>query len=123
GRIRSGDNCGLACDWWRDAEADFDLAQDLGFKALRLSVEWSRIQPAENVWDESAIRRYREMLQGLLDRRIRPFVSLHHFTNPQWFEAQGAFLSEQAVARFKAFAKYVVLQLGDLCQDWVTFNE
>ncbi|PYX80796.1 MAG: hypothetical protein DMG70_22125 [Acidobacteria bacterium] len=40
GRIESGERCGLACDWWNNAERDFDLARDLGLNALRLSVEW-----------------------------------------------------------------------------------
>ena len=42
GRIRSGDRSGQACDWWNNAERDFDLAQEMGLNALRLSVEWSR---------------------------------------------------------------------------------
>ena len=46
GRIKSGDSCGKACDWWENAERDFDIARDLGLKALRLSLEWSRIEPA-----------------------------------------------------------------------------
>ena len=29
GRIKSGDRAGLACDWWRNAEQDFDRAQHL----------------------------------------------------------------------------------------------
>ena len=45
GRIKSGDACGQACDWWENAERDFDIARDLGVKALRLSLEWSRIEP------------------------------------------------------------------------------
>jgi len=39
GRIKSKDCVGRACDWWRNAEQDFDLAQSLGVNALRLSVE------------------------------------------------------------------------------------
>jgi len=45
GRIKSGDCVGAACDWWNNAEQDFDLAKSLGVNALRLSVEWSRIEP------------------------------------------------------------------------------
>src|SRR3954466_14370340 len=45
GKIRSGDRPGCACDWWRNAERDFALAKDLGVNALRLSVEWSRLEP------------------------------------------------------------------------------
>ena len=38
GRIKSGEHCGQACDWWRNAERDFDLARGLGLNAMRLSV-------------------------------------------------------------------------------------
>ncbi len=123
GRIKSKDSCGLACDWWQNAEQDFDLAQSLGVNALRLSVEWSRIEPEEGKWDEAALERYRQMLQGLHARGIRPFVTLHHFTNPIWFEEKGAFAVKGSVPLFQRFSRRVVEALGDLCRDWVTFNE
>jgi beta-glucosidase len=123
GRIRTGERAGLACDWWRNAERDFDLARELGLNALRLSVEWSRVEPEEGRFDEKALLRYREMLQALRARGIRPFVCLHHFTNPLWFEAKGAFLADDAVARFERYVERVVEALSDLCTDWLTFNE
>jgi len=123
GRIKSKDCCGLACDWWRNAELDFDLAQSLGVNALRLSVEWSRIEPQQGAFDDDALSRYREMLQGLRDRGIRPFITLHHFTNPLWLETKGAFLNGDSVALFERFTRRVVERLGDLCRDWATFNE
>jgi beta-glucosidase len=123
GRIKSGDHVGLACDWWRNAEQDFDQAQSLGITALRLSLEWSRIEPEEGRWDTAALGRYREMLKALGRRRIRPFVTLHHFTNPLWFEAKGAFASPESVRLFQRFTQRVIAGLGDLCTDWTTFNE
>jgi beta-glucosidase len=123
GRIKSKDFVGFACDWWRNAERDFDLAQALGVNALRLSVEWSRIEPKEGQWDESALARYRQMLKALQSRNIRPFVTLHHFTNPQWFEAKQGFANPESVRLFQRFTQRVIGSLGDLCRDWVTFNE
>lgn len=123
GRIKSGDCSGLACNWWANADPDFDLAQQMGINALRLSVEWSRIEPEEGRWDPLALERYRVLLAGLVRRGIRPIVCLHHFTNPSWFEAQGAFVHPQAPSRFERFTRYVVSGLRDLCQCWVTFNE
>jgi len=52
-----------------------------------------------------------------------PMVSLHHFTHPQWFEAERAFLGGRAEERFERFAAFLVAELGDLCRHWVTFNE
>ena len=123
GRIRSGDTCGAACGWWENADPDFDLARDMGVNALRLSIEWSRIEPEEGKWDAQALDRYRSLLEGLRSRDIRPIVCLHHFTNPCWFEAQGAFLNPNARVQFERFTRYVVSALGDLCDCWVTFNE
>ncbi|HEX7284862.1 MAG TPA: family 1 glycosylhydrolase, partial [Candidatus Angelobacter sp.] len=123
GRIKSGDRAGAACDWWRNAERDFDLARQLGVNALRLSVEWSRIEPEEERWDEAALARYRQMLEGLRARGMRPFVTLHHFTNPLWLEKKGAFQTPESVALFERYTRRVVAALGDLCSDWITFNE
>ncbi len=55
GRIKSGDRCGRACDWWENAERDFDIARDLGIQTLRLSLEWSRIEPEENRFDPASL--------------------------------------------------------------------
>lgn len=123
GRIKSRDQLGLACDWWRNAEQDFDLAQSLGINALRLSLEWSRIEPSEGQWNDEALERYRKMLKGLQERGIRPFVTLHHFTNPLWLEALGGWARPASIPYFERFTRRVIASLGDLCSDWSTFNE
>src|SRR5256886_5195663 len=123
GRIRSGEFSGNACDWWNNAEHDFDLAQVMGLNALRLSVERSRIEPRRDRWDTAALNRYRAMLNALRQRNIQPMVCLHHSTHPRWFEQDGAFLAPNAAERFELFNRRVVEELGDLCQHWVTFNE
>lgn len=123
GHIRSRDRSGKACDWWTSTEVDFDLAKGLGINSLRLSVEWSRIEPVEGAFSESALQRYRKMLTDLHRRGIAPAVTLHHFTNPRWFEQKGAFLNPDAPAMFERFCRKVVEAMGDLCSFWITFNE
>jgi len=123
GGIRSGDSCRDACGWWHSAERDIELCKGLGLNAIRISVDWGRIEPTECTWDRQSIHRYRSLLQAIRAAGMRPFVTLHHFTHPVWFEEQGAFLSPRAVERFAAFAERSVGELGDLCTDFVTFNE
>ncbi|MCS6774271.1 MAG: glycoside hydrolase family 1 protein [Thermoflexales bacterium] len=123
GNIHGGDRAGLACDWWRNAEADFDRMVELSLNAHRLSVEWSRIEPREGYFDDAAIDRYRQMLLGLRRRGIEPMVTLHHFTNPIWLEEQGAWENVQVVPKFERFVIHVVRSLGDLCDVWCTINE
>lgn len=123
GHIKTGERSGLACDWWNHAEQDFDHARTMGLNALRLSLEWSRIEPQPGIWDDAALARYRAMLQALRDRGIRPMVTLHHFTHPIWFEEQGGWLASDAVDRFVRYVEIVVTQMGDLCDLWCTINE
>jgi beta-glucosidase len=87
------DRSGLACDWWRNAEGDFDLMAEMGHNTHRLSVEWSRIEPEEDTFDPAAIARYREMLTGLRERGIEPIVALFHFTTPLWLARNGGWKS------------------------------
>ncbi|MBI2247550.1 MAG: glycoside hydrolase family 1 protein [Armatimonadetes bacterium] len=123
GRIKNGDRSGRACDWWDHAERDFDLAAKLHQNAHRLSVEWSRIQPAPDRWDEEAIGRYREMLYALRQRGIQPMVTLHHFTNPLWFADRGGWERDDAAMLFARFVERVVPPLAEFADLWCTLNE
>src|SRR5699024_7797816 len=66
---------------------------------------------------------YREEIRDLLDRGIRPLVTLHHFTNPMWFQELGEFTNPDAPEMFLRFVHAAVTHLGDLVTDWITINE
>ncbi len=123
GRIWQGQKSGLACDWWRNAERDFDIMVELGQNAHRMSVEWSRIEPEEGRFDADALARYREMISGLRERGIEPMVTLHHFTEPLWFWRRGSWLHPRALDAFRRYVAHVVDGLGDLVHFWCTINE
>lgn len=115
--------CGKACDHYNRYEEDFDIAKELGHNAHRFSVEWSRIEPEEGKFSAEAIEHYRNVLQALKDREIKPFVTLWHFTVPLWFSESGGFERRDSPEIFARYAKYVVEQLGDLCDHFSTMNE
>jgi beta-glucosidase len=123
GAIWKGDRSGLACDWWRNAEGDFDLMARMGHNTHRLSVEWSRIEPEEGVFDPEAVARYRQMLMALRQRGIEPMVTLFHFSSPLWLARRGGWQNPNAVERFRRFVQHTVGELGDLVRLWCTINE
>lgn len=57
GRILNQHKSGLACNWWdlEVAKADLGVAAEMGTRAHRLSVEWSRIEPEPSVFDQNAL--------------------------------------------------------------------
>lgn len=124
GRIAEGHTSGLACDWWGGRwREDFDRAEADGQNAHRLSIAWSRIQPAPDRWDEEALDRYREMLIGLRDRKMTPMVTLHHFSEPLWVAERGGWENAEIVDLFAAFVRRAVEALSPYCNLWVTINE
>jgi beta-glucosidase len=115
--------CGRACDHYNRFEADFDLAAELGHTAHRFSIEWARIEPEEGKFDMEEIEHYRQVLQALKDRNIKPFVTIWHFTLPQWFAESGSFERADSPEIFARYALFVVAELGDLCDHFSTMNE
>jgi beta-glucosidase len=123
GRIKGGDVSGLACDHYNRFDSDFALAQELGHNAHRLSVEWSRIEPEEGRWDMKEVAHYRQVMESLHRHGMVPMVTLHHFTNPIWFERQGGWSNPRSVELIARFSGFIARELGDLVPFWFTINE
>ncbi len=124
GLSHNGDTGDIACDHYHRWTADFDLLAELGVNHYRLSVSWSRLQPAgRGALNEEAVEFYRAQLRGLADRGIRPLVTLYHWDLPQPLEDEGGWPVRSTAVAFGEFATEVVRRLGDLATDWVTLNE
>jgi beta-glucosidase len=102
---------------------DFALLRSLGHNAHRLSLEWSRIEPAPGEFSRAALSHYRRVLTALADSELIGFVTLHHFTLPRWFAAQGGWLAPDAIGLFTRYTERVVAELGDLMPFVCTINE
>ncbi len=117
------EQCGQACNSYNLYEKDFDLAKEMNHNAHRFSIEWSRINPKEGVFDEKEIEHYRKVIRALKTRGIKPFVTLHHFTIPIWFSKKGGWKNKKASQYFAEYAEYVLKELGNEAEFWMTINE
>ena len=123
GHIKGGDVSGIACDHYNRFDSDFALAQELGHNAHRLSVEWSRIEPEEGRWDMKEVAHYRQVMESLHRHGLTPMVTLHHFTNPVWFERLGGWLNPRSVELIARYSGFIAKELGDLVPFWSPINE
>ena len=120
---KSGQSSGIACDHWNRKEEDLELIQNLNVTHYRFSLEWSRIEPTMGEWDEDAIAWYSDLVDRLLERGIQPMVTLHHFTNPLWWEDLGAFEKESNIIYWIRFSSRMFEALSDRVEWWCTINE
>jgi beta-glucosidase len=75
--------CDTARSWnYEYYEKDFELARCIGLNTFRISIEWARLEPKKNVWDHKALLNYKQMIQTMRDKGLRPIITLNHLTLP-----------------------------------------
>lgn len=114
---------GDACDHYHRYREDFDILKSLNLNTYRFSIEWSRIEPEEGVFDERALNHYRNMIKELQRRGIEPFVTLWHWTLPLWLVKKGGLLARDFAPLFVRYSEQVVKALGNDVTFWITLNE
>jgi beta-glucosidase len=115
--------CGRAAGHWERFYDDIPLIQDVGASAYRLSIEWARVEPRPGEWDDEALKGYRERLEALVKAGIRPVVTLHHFTHPQWFHDQTPWHEPSSLGSWERYAKKCAELLEGLDVAVTTINE
>lgn len=114
---------GRAVDHYERYEQDFDLLEQLHMNAFRFSVEWSRIEPEQGVWNVEAIAHYKKYIESLHRRGIEPIMTLFHFSLPLWFAELGGFEKRRNIDHFMRFAEKVIEELGANVRYVITMNE
>ncbi|MFJ9180335.1 GH1 family beta-glucosidase [Streptomyces sp. NPDC102360] len=124
GRTAGGDTGDIAVDHYHRYRDDVALMADLGLASYRFSVSWSRVQPTGR---GPAVQRgldfYRRLVDELLGRGIKPFVTLYHWDLPQELEDAGGWPERETAYRFAEYAAMVGEALGDRVENWITLNE
>jgi len=114
---------GIACDSYNRYKEDFDLAQKMHNNAIRISVEWARIEPERGKFDQNELDHYKKVLVAAKERGLKTYVTLHHFTNPLWFAKKGGWLNLKSSWYFARYAKKCAQELGLLTDCFFTINE
>jgi beta-glucosidase/6-phospho-beta-glucosidase/beta-galactosidase len=113
---------GAATGFWDGFEDQLDLVVAMGLTSLRLSIEWTRVEPERGEFDPAAIGHYRRILEAVRARGLRPLVTLHHFTHPAWL-GPDPWLDDHGWRALARWYEFAVTTFGDLCDTWITSNE
>ncbi|XP_031116011.1 beta-glucosidase 18-like isoform X1 [Ipomoea triloba] len=126
GKIQNGDNGNVADDHYHRYLEDIDLMHDLGLDAYRFSISWTRILPKGRFGgvNQAGIEFYNKVIDNLLSKGIKPFVTIHHHDHPQELEDRyGGWLSSEMQEDFVYFAEICFESFGDRVKYWITINE
>ncbi|MDJ1137522.1 glycoside hydrolase family 1 protein [Streptomyces iconiensis] len=119
----AGTPSGDAADSYHRWREDMDLLSELGFNAYRFSIEWARVEPVRGRVSRAALAHYRRMVEGARQRGLEPVVTLHHFTVPAWFSANGGWTAPEAAELFAGYVRTVAPLVAQGVRYVVTLNE
>ena len=123
-RIRDGSSGDPGADHYNRWEEDLDLMAELGLGAYRFSVAWPRIQPlGSGAVNQKGVDFYRRLVDGLVERGIKPGITLYHWDLPQPLQDAGGWPARETAYRFADYARIMFDALGDTDADWFTINE
>ncbi len=115
--------CNEACKHYEMLDQDIELLKELGIKAFRFSIEWSRIEPIEGNYDTDAINHYVEKAKKLIANNITPIITFHHFTTPEWLYNKDSWLNPNVDNYFDNYVEKLMEYLPNEIEYFNTINE
>ncbi|MFL6114750.1 MAG: GH1 family beta-glucosidase [Catenulispora sp.] len=124
GKVVNGDTGDIAADHYHRFRDDVALMAQLGLGAYRFSLSWSRVRPGgAGAPNAAGLDFYSRLVDELLDKGIRPVITLYHWDLPQELEDAGGWGIRATSERFAEYAAIAADRLGDRVQLWTTLNE
>lgn len=123
GHIIDGSDPDISTRHREHLQEDTELMHSMGIRHYRFGLEWARIEPAPGEFCSGEFQKIREEIELLQSKGISVLVTLHHFSNPMWFENKGGFKNKDCIPEFLRLTERVVDELGDIVSEYITINE
>lgn len=113
-------------DFYHRYQEDIKLMAEMGFKAFRMSIAWSRIFPNgdDAQPNEAGLAFYDRVFDECAKYGIEPVVTLSHYEMPIALTIkQNGWASRDTIAAFTKYTETVFNRYQHKVKYWMTFNE
>lgn len=113
-------------DFYHHYKEDLALFAEMGFKALRVSIAWSRIFPTgeEQEPNEKGLEFYDNLFKEMKKYNIEPIVTLSHYEMPLALSVKyNGWVERKVIDDFVRFSNVCFNRYKDYVKYWLTFNE
>lgn len=114
----------VACDHYHRFREDVALMKQLGHRAYRFSISWTRLFPeGTGTLNEKGAQFYSDLIDCLLENGIEPHITLFHWDYPYALHKKGGWLNDDSIGWFADYAAKVVELYSDRAEYFITMNE
>lgn len=113
----------VASDFYHKYKEDIRLFSEMGLKAYRFSIAWTRILPdGVGEINPKGIEFYKNVIQECKKYDIEPVVTMYHFDLPYCLEEKGGWSNRDTIDAFVNYAKVLFENFSEV-KYWLTINE
>ncbi|MDD3261482.1 MAG: GH1 family beta-glucosidase [Oscillospiraceae bacterium] len=124
GRIQGGQTGQVACDHYHRFKQDITLMKEIGIKAYRFSISWTRVLPhGTGEVNEAGLQFYEELVDELLANGIMPYATLFHWDYPAELQQKGGWLNPESPEWFENYVTILAKRFRGKIKHYFTINE
>ncbi|MEM6388045.1 MAG: GH1 family beta-glucosidase [Pseudomonadota bacterium] len=124
GNVVRGEDCARACEHYHHLEEDLDLLAGLNVDVYRFSTSWARVLPeGRGTVNEVGLDFYDRLVDGLLERGIKPALTLYHWELPSALADLGGWRNRDISGWFSDYTQLIAARLGDRLWSVAPINE
>ena len=123
GNVVRAEDGRIACDHYHRWPADLDLLKMGNFDAYRFSTSWARVMPDGRTVNPQGLDFYDKLVDGMLERGLKPFQTLYHWEMPSALADLGGWTNRDTCNHFADFAEVISRRIGDRVATTATINE
>lgn len=117
-------NFKICSDHYHKFKEDIKLLSELGLKAYRFSIAWTRILPnGFGKINEKGLEFYSNLIDELLKYNIEPIITMYHFDLPYELEKIGGWENAKIIDYFEEYARILFENFGNRVKYFLTINE
>ncbi len=113
-------------DFYHTYKEDLKLLKELGFKAFRTSISWSRIFPNgdESEPNEKGLQFYDNLIDEIIRNGMEPVITMYHYDIPLGLvTGYGGFASRKVVDFYVNYAKILLKRYKGKVKYWIACNQ
>lgn len=115
-----------AIDFYHTYKEDLKLLKELGFKAFRTSISWSRIFPNgdEAEPNEAGLRFYDNLIDEIIKNGMEPVITMYHYDIPLGLVLKyGGFANRRVVDFYENYARILLNRFKGRVKYWIVCNQ
>lgn len=115
----------IIVDHYKQFKEDVILMKEMGLKAYRVSISWSRIYPkGRGKINEKGLEFYDKLIDELIANDIKPIITIYHWDLPQYLQdLYGGWESREIIDDFNNYCITLYKRYGEKVKYWITLNE